>query len=139
MAIVLDRRSFFRQSSALLAAVQADSQLGTALAAGSVPVGMSLYAVEAEWTKDPQGTLHALAKMGYKVVELWAPYMDWTAAQAKSMRALMDDNGIRCYSTHNYGVSFTTEGLPKAIELNQIMGSKDIVMSGNHLIGPGVI
>ena len=41
----------------------------------------------------------------------------------------MDDLGVQCRSTHNGPVSFTPEGLKKAIELNQILGSKYIVMA----------
>ena len=57
--------------------------------------------------------MRAVAKMGYQVVEFYAPYFDWTAAQAKDMRKLMDDLGIRCNSTHNNQPSFTAKGFPK--------------------------
>jgi sugar phosphate isomerase/epimerase len=67
--------------------------------------------------------------MGYEVVEFYAPYFMWTDAQAKEMRKLMDDLGIRCNSTHNNTPSFTADGLPKAIELNRILGAKYIVMA----------
>jgi sugar phosphate isomerase/epimerase len=45
------------------------------------------------------------------------------------VRKLLDDLGIRCLSTHNDSQSFTPENLPRAIELNQIIGSKIIVMA----------
>ena len=67
--------------------------------------------------------------MGYEVVEFWAPYYDWTPAQAKDVRKLLDDLGIRCNSTHNSGTAVTPEGLKKAIELNQIIGSKYIIQA----------
>jgi sugar phosphate isomerase/epimerase len=130
---MLNRRSFLRRSSALLATAQAGPLLRTARATGSAPVGLGLYAVEAEWNKDQRGTLSALAKMGYQVVELWAPYMDWSAQHAKEIRKLMDGLGMRCHSTHNNGPSFTAEGLPKAIELNHIIGSRDLIVSGNGM------
>ena len=133
MATILNRRNFLRRSSALLAAAQAGSLLRTACAASSVPVGLGLYAVEEEWNKDPQGTLSALAKMGYQVVEMWTPYLEWSAQHAKDMRKIMDDLGMRCRSTHNNGPSFTAEGLPKAIELNHIIGSRDLIVSGNGM------
>jgi hypothetical protein len=43
-------------------------------------------------------------------------------AQAKDVRQLLDDLGIKCNSTHNSGEAVTPEGLNKAIELNQIIG-----------------
>lgn len=79
--------------------------------------------------KDLPGTVSVVAKMGYEVVEFYAPYFSWTPAYAKDVRKLLDDLGIRCNSTHNNTPSFTADGLPKAIELNQIIGSKNIIMA----------
>ncbi len=116
----LSRRSFLAASSAAA---------GIALAAKTIPVGLELYSVRGEFAKDPQGTVRAVAKMGYQVVEFYSPYFEWTAAQAKDLRKLMDEVGIRCNSTHNGQPSFSADGLPKAIELNQILGAKYIVMA----------
>jgi sugar phosphate isomerase/epimerase len=79
--------------------------------------------------KDLPGTVTAVAKMGYQVVEFYAPYFDWTPAAAKEVRTQLDGLGIQCRSTHNGPASFTPEGLKKAIELNQIIGSKNLIMS----------
>ncbi len=95
----------------------------------SVPVGLELYTVRGELMKDLPGTVTAVAKMGYQVVEFYAPYFDWTAGTSKEVRTLLDGLGIQCRSTHNGPASFTTEGLKKAIELNQAIGSKNIIMS----------
>jgi len=101
-----------------------------AFAAGKkVPVGLELFSVRDALMKDLPGTVRAVAKMGYEVVEFFAPYFDWTPAYAKDVRKLLDDLGIRCNSTHNNPASFTADGLPKAIELNQIIGSKNIIMA----------
>ena len=105
-------------------------------AAKHIPVGLEMFSVRDELAKDPAGTVRAVAKMGYEVVEFFAPYYDWTPAQAKDMRKLMDDLGIRSNSTHNNQQSFTADGLPKAIELNQILGSQYIVMaSAGRVVG----
>jgi sugar phosphate isomerase/epimerase len=101
-----------------------------ALAAGKrVPVGLELFSVRDALMQDLTGTVRAVAKMGYEVVEFYAPYFSWTPAYARDVRKLMDDLGIRCNSTHNNPASFTAEGLPKAIELNQIIGSRNIIMA----------
>ena len=68
------------------------------------------------------GTVRAVAKMGYAVVEFYSPYYDWTPGYAKEVRKLLDDLGIRCLSTHNSANALSPEGLGKAIELNQILG-----------------
>jgi sugar phosphate isomerase/epimerase len=94
-----------------------------------VPLGLELYSVRNELQKDLMGTVRAVAKMGYEGVEFYAPYFQWTPDYAKEVRKLLDDLGIRCYSTHNGARSFTPESLPRAIELNQTLGSKFIVMA----------
>jgi sugar phosphate isomerase/epimerase len=92
-------------------------------------IGIELYSVRGELMKDLMGTVRAVAKMGYEVVEFYSPYYSWTPAYAKEVRRLLDDLGIRCPSTHNSAANLTAEGLPKAIELNQIIGSRYIVMA----------
>ncbi len=92
-----------------------------------IPVGLELYSVRDQLKDDLPGTVRAVAKLGYEDVEFYAPYYQWTEAQAKDVRKLLDDLGIRCLSTHNGPPSFDPAGISKAIELNQIIGSKFIV------------
>ena len=98
-------------------------------AAKKVAVGLELYSVRGELAKDLPGTVTAVGKMGYEVVEFYAPYLNWTPEIAKDVRKRMDDVGLKCHSTHNNGPSFTDDGLKKAIELNQIIGSKYLIMA----------
>lgn len=95
-----------------------------------IPVGLELFSVRDELAKDLTGTVRAVAKMGYEVVEFFSPYYQWTPDYAGEVRKLLDDLGIRCPSTHNSANVFTADGLQKAVELNQILGSKTIVMAG---------
>jgi sugar phosphate isomerase/epimerase len=90
-----------------------------------------LYSVRDELAKDLPRTVTAVAKMGYQVVEFYAPYFDWTPAAARDVRRLLDRLGLTCRSTHNGLASFTPEGLKKAIELNDIIGSKTIILSSS--------
>ena len=60
-----------------------------------IPVGLELYSVRTELAKDLTATVTAVAKMGYQVVEFFAPYYQWTEDYAKQVRKLMDDLGIR--------------------------------------------
>jgi sugar phosphate isomerase/epimerase len=94
------------------------------------PIGLELYSVRDELARDLPGTLRQVARMGYEVVEFYAPYCDWTIPQAKDVRTVLDDLGLRCYSTHNHLESFTPgEGMAKAIELNQILGARHIILA----------
>jgi sugar phosphate isomerase/epimerase len=119
------RRAFLGMTAALPFAVS------TALKAQkrNFPAGLELYSVRGEIAKDLLGTVAAVGRMGYQVVEFWAPYLTWTPQMAKDVRKVMDDTGLKCPSTHNGGPSFTPEGLKKAIELNQIIGSTALIMS----------
>lgn len=120
--VLVSRRTFLALSGAIPFALRGR-------AAPNVPVGLELYSVRDELTKDLMGTVRAVAKMGYEVVEFYSPYYSWTPQMAKDVRKLLDDLGIRCPSTHNGAASFGADGLSKAIELNQIIGSRYIIMA----------
>jgi sugar phosphate isomerase/epimerase len=94
-----------------------------------IPIGLELFSVRDDLKKDLMGTVRAVAKMGYEDVEFYAPYAEWKADYAKEVRKLLDELGIRCLSTHNSRASFAGAGLEHAIELNQILGCKIIVMA----------
>jgi sugar phosphate isomerase/epimerase len=137
----ISRRNFLALSTAASAAVIANSFKTTAFAADTVtetpplpkkkyPIGLELYSVRDELARDLPNTLRTVAKMGYEVVEFYAPYFDWKIPYAKEVRTLMDDIGLRCYSTHNHLDSFTPgDTMAKAIELNQILGSRYLIMA----------
>jgi len=119
------RRSFL----GLLAAAPLGAASVAAAAAKHYPIGLELYSVRDDLQKDLSGTLRQVAQMGYKCVEFYSPYYDWTPDEAKKVRREMDSLGIRCYSTHNDTKSFTPEGIGKAMDLNHILGCKYIILA----------
>jgi sugar phosphate isomerase/epimerase len=119
----LTRRTFLAASATLPFAFR------SLAADNSIPVGLELYSVREALKKDPDGTVRAVAQMGYQAVEFYAPYFDWTHAQAKQMRKLMDDLGIHCYSTHNDEDYFTAAKIDHARDLNLILGTKYLVQA----------
>ena len=94
-----------------------------------VPIGLELYSVRGGLQQDVFGTLQQVAMCGYQCVEFYAPYYQWTPSTAQKVRSQLESLGLRCYSTHNSMASFTESGIPKAIELNQILGSQYVVMA----------
>jgi sugar phosphate isomerase/epimerase len=98
-------------------------------ASKSIPVGLELYSVRNGLMQDLEGTVRAVAKMGYECVEFYGPYFDWTEAQTKQYKKLIDDLGVKCYSTHNDYKNFSAENISKARDMNLILGSKYVVMS----------
>ena len=100
----------------------------------------TLYSVRGECEKDLPGVLQAVGKMGYQGVEFFSPYYDWTPEKAKEVRKLLDDLGIKCYSTHNNANAYDEKNIAKAIDLNSIIGSKFIVMaSAGKVVGLDVV
>jgi sugar phosphate isomerase/epimerase len=122
MSNSLSRRTFLALSATLPLALRSAT-------ASLIPVGLELYSVRDALKKDPEGTVQAVAKMGYQCVEFYSPYFDWTEAQAKQMRKLMDSLGIHCYSTHNDGKSLEKDGIQRAVDLNHILGCKYVVLA----------
>jgi len=118
------RRSFLAMSAVLPWAFR-----GVAFAAGSLPVGLELYSVREALKQDPQGTVRAVAQMGYQCVEFYGPYYEWTEAQTKEMRKLLDDLGIHCYSTHNDEANLSAKNLERTRDLNLILGCKYVVQA----------
>jgi sugar phosphate isomerase/epimerase len=118
----ISRRSFLASTAA--------APLALATPAGkNIPVGIELYSVRDEMTKDTLATVRAIAKMGYEVVEFYGPYYAWTPEFVKDVRKTMDDAGIRCHSTHNDARNLRPEGIQKAIDLNKTIGSKYVVVA----------
>jgi sugar phosphate isomerase/epimerase len=103
-----------------------------ATAASTIPMGIEMYSVRDELKKDPQGTVRAVAKIGYQGLEFYAPYFEWTHAQAKEMKKLMDDLRIRCFSTHNDASFMNKDHIQNAIDLNLNLGSKYVVMASSQ-------
>jgi len=135
----LSRRNFLATSAAIPAALLPRTGFNTAAAESTSPsssdakkhrIGLELYSVRGELSRDLPKTLNTVAKIGYEVVEFYSPYFKWTPPYAKEVRAQMDDLGLRCYSTHNGFESFSSnENMAHAIELNQILGSRYIVLA----------
>lgn len=140
----LSRRAFLASAgatAALAVGTMAPGGFGTPLAAATpararqpgakaYPIGLELYAVRRELARDLPATLRAVSTMGYQVVEFYAPYLQWAIPHAKEVRAQLDDLGLRCHSTHNPSSALlAAETMAKAIELNQVLGARHIIMA----------
>jgi sugar phosphate isomerase/epimerase len=126
----ISRRSFLAMSVMLPLALRSP-------AASAIPVGLELYSVRDALQKDLNGTVKAVAQVGYQCVEFYAPYFDWTDAQTRDTRRLLDDLGIRCYSTHNSAEYLNKDNISRTRDKNLILGSKYVVIASAHL-DPGI-
>jgi sugar phosphate isomerase/epimerase len=126
---LFSRRAFLAMAGAAPFAASAFAQ------SRNVPIGLELYSVRGELKKDLEGTVRAVAKMGYQVVEFYSPYFEWTPDRAKEIRKLLDDLGIKCLSTHNGSQAINDQNIAKAIELNKTIGSKYIIIASPPKVG----
>ena len=141
MKTTFSRRRFLTASSLLPFALKVPawacaagvSGVASSEAAGAaIPIGLELYSVRNALKQDLAGTVRAVAALGYQCVEFYAPYFEWTEAQTKEVRNLMDDLGIRCYSTHNDNSYLAADRISRARDLNLILGCKYLVMASSH-------
>jgi sugar phosphate isomerase/epimerase len=132
----MNRRTFLEITGAALPLAYAATLQGQTK---KIPVGLELYSVRTEYTRNLEETVTRVAKMGYEVVEFWNPYTQWTPERAKEVRKLLDDLGIKCLSTHNSGTTLIPDNYTKLIELNQIIGSRAIIQASEPAPRPRTI
>jgi len=85
----VSRRAFLASAAGTAAALRAQNHK-------HVPIGLLIYAVLADWKKDFNGTLEAVARMGYEGVEL-TQYESWTPSRGKEVRALLDSIKLKVF------------------------------------------
>ncbi|MEO8114629.1 MAG: sugar phosphate isomerase/epimerase [Phenylobacterium sp.] len=133
LTLDLDRRSFLAAGAAALGTTVG----GTAVAAPfftrtRLPIGIQLYTLGPDLTKDLDGTLTAVAKIGYRAVEL-AGLMGRTP---KEVKAALDRAGLVCTSAHVQarGGEGSFEGdLAKLADGLSVIGVKTAVMPSPYI------
>jgi len=117
---MVDRRTFLGTAGAVLVMGPLDL-----LAQGNRirTVGLQLYTVRDEMTKDFEGTLAKVAAIGYKEVEFAGYYNK----PPKDVRAVLDRHGLTSPATH-IDLKTLRENLPQAIETAGIIGHRFVVL-----------
>jgi len=124
---LLSQRDFLRLSgAAALATLGGLPARLSAADAKKIPVGLQLYSVREQCQQDLVGTVKAVARMGYKGVEFAGYY----GRDAKTLRQLLDDTGLKCCGTHIGLETLLGDNLPKTIEFNRILGNRFLIVPG---------
>jgi sugar phosphate isomerase/epimerase len=114
--------------SLVAASVLALAVSGTPVTAQKPPknmkIGLQLYSVRDDCAKDLPGTLKAVAKMGYSGVEFAGYY----GRSAKELRAMLDENHLKCYGTHIALDTLLGDELPKTVEFNKTLGNTMLIV-----------
>jgi sugar phosphate isomerase/epimerase len=111
----MDRRKFLIASAAAAA-------LPSWAAAQSRNIGLQLYTVRNELTKDFQATLNAIARIGYREVEL-AGFLDVAPG---AIRAMLDHAGLTAPSAH-FEYAALRDGWAMVLSAAEKLGLKFIV------------
>jgi sugar phosphate isomerase/epimerase len=117
----LTRREFLERTGAGAAALVALPQ--AKFGRKPMPIGVQLYSVRQIASKDLAGSLAAIKKIGFDGVEFSGFY----GHDAKTLRRLLDDHGLRCAGAHVAQDTLTGDELPKTIEFVHTLGTSYIV------------
>jgi sugar phosphate isomerase/epimerase len=125
----LSRRDFLKASVTTTAAFAATTPAGLFAAgeygANKIPFGLQLYSVRNECAKDLVGTVKAVAKMGYKAVE----FAGYHGRDARTLRKLLDDVGLKCCGTHIQLDVLLGDKLEPTVEFNKTLGNPFLIVA----------
>ena len=139
-----ERRRFSRREFLMAAAVGAGAGLVRMDGFGAptpqasapkkkIPVGVQLYSVREQATKDLPAVLEAIGKMGYKGVE-FAGYYGWES-KPQALKQLLDDNGLKCCGTHTAIETVTGDQLKATANLHAILGNTFLIVPSLEVEG----
>ena len=89
-----------------------------------LPVGIQLYSVRDDCAKDLPGTVGALAKAGFDGVE----YAGYHGRDAKTLRKMQDDLGLRCCGTHTGLDTLLGDELERTVDFNLALGNRYLIV-----------
>ena len=130
-AQLFSRRTFLKSTTATAALAAAGSfpaaqSLFAAEDYGGkkIPIGLQLYTIGGDIRKlGNEAALAAVAKAGYKGVE----FAGYLGLDAKALRKLLDDNGLKCCGSHTALNTLQGDSLEKAIEFNKAIGNTRLI------------
>jgi sugar phosphate isomerase/epimerase len=99
-----------------------------------IPIGLQLFSVRGECSKDLPATLEAVANAGYVAAEPWGyggEKVEWMGHSAKALRKMFDDNGLACCGMHLATGALLGDNLARTIELNQALGNRFLIIAAD--------
>ncbi|MCR5881079.1 sugar phosphate isomerase/epimerase [Phenylobacterium sp. J367] len=131
----LNRRGFLLAGGALAGmAVSGEAAAAPFFASRDLPIGIQLYTLGPDAAKDLDGTLAAVAKIGYRSVELAGLY----GRTPQEFKASLDKAGLKATSAHVQARGTGPEGsleadAAKIGEMLNVLGVKNAVMPSPYV------
>jgi len=91
-----------------------------------IPIALQLYSVRKDCELDLPGTLKAVAGMGYDGVEFAGYY----GRSAPELRAMLDDNGLKCAGTHTGLNTILGDELENTADFARTLGHRYLIVPG---------
>jgi sugar phosphate isomerase/epimerase len=128
----VSRRTFLKTSAASAALAAAGSfQTAPSLFAAEdyggkkIPIALQLYTIGGDIrSMGVEPALAAVAKAGYKGVE----FAGYLGLDAKALRKLLDDNGLKCCGSHIGLNTLQGDALGKSIEFHKTIGNTRLIV-----------
>jgi sugar phosphate isomerase/epimerase len=102
--------------------------------AGNIPIGLQLYSVRGECSKDLPATLKAVADIGYAAVEPWGyagDTLEWLGWPVEDVRKMLDDNGLACCGIHLRTEALLGDNLSRTIQLNRELDNRFLIIAAD--------
>jgi len=120
------KRRRFLQTAALTTLAATSLSRFSFGAEKKIPISVQVYSVRGAAAKDLAAVLTGIAKMGYDGVEFAGYY----GKDAKDIRKMLDDNGLKCSGTHTGIGAVRGDNFDKTVELHLTLGTKYIIVPG---------
>jgi sugar phosphate isomerase/epimerase len=125
MNLLQSRRQFVK-TTALGAATLAGFRAFAEDVKRKIPIALQLYSVRGDCAKDFDGTLAAVAKLGFAGVE-FAGYHNY-GDKPRELRTRLDDLGLKAAATHIGTNQLRGDALKKTIEFHQTIGCMYLIV-----------
>jgi sugar phosphate isomerase/epimerase len=89
-----------------------------------IPIALQLYSVREDCARDLEGTLEAVADMGYEGVE----FAGYHGRSAEELRGMLDELGLRVAGTHVGIDTLMGRELDRSIEFNRALGNRFLIV-----------
>ncbi|MBM3212301.1 sugar phosphate isomerase/epimerase [Candidatus Poribacteria bacterium] len=99
-----------------------------------IPIGLQLFSVRGECSKDLPATLKSVREIGYVGAEPWGyggDKLEWMGWKVKDIQKMYDDNGLKCCGIHLSTGALIGDNLSRTIEFNKELGNKFLIIAAD--------